>query len=162
MRGHSGEGLNPSALVQLTIRLLDEADRQPMEDLLASEHMRPEGLLLPGTCCWGAFDSARLVGLIGLEYQDGSGLLRSAIVHPAYRGRGLGRRLLETLRADARRRGLNCLYLFTDKAGAYWLKHGFRPVPSAEVAAALPAAAQVILFAQLGWLPDEEGYKLEL
>ncbi len=73
-----------------------------------------------------AEDGAELVGAVGIE-RCGSllGLLRSAVVAPARRGQGVGRRLVERAIADSRSRGMEALYLLTTTAEDYFPSFGF-------------------------------------
>jgi N-acetylglutamate synthase-like GNAT family acetyltransferase len=149
-------------MVDIIIRELTAEDLGHVNDLLSSGNLRPEGILAPGTRCWGAFGDDGLAGMIGCEYENGCGLLRSALVRPGHRGRGIGRRLIECLLEDSRSRGLRAIYLFSTDAGPYWVRLGFRRVPVRDVMDAMPGAPQVRLFQELGWIPTEVAYALYL
>ncbi len=146
----------------LTLRCLDEADRPQMFALLATDHLRPEGILAQNTRYWGVLDGPALVGMMGVELENESALLRSAIVATAYRRQGVATRLTQTVLAEVRALGLRTLYLFGTTAGPFWEKQGFQAIPVAEITRHLPHAPQVRLFDALGWLPDELAFKLEL
>lgn len=70
----------------------------------------------------------RLIGVEGIEVHGDSGLLRSAAVHPAWRGKGVGDALTRDRIAWAKRRGLRSLYLLTTTAGDYFPRFGFTAV----------------------------------
>src|SRR5439155_22991471 len=53
-----------------------------------------------------------MAGVIVLAITDGRLVIENVAVLPAYRGRGLGRRLLEGAERDARR-GFDSIYLYT-------------------------------------------------
>jgi arsenite methyltransferase len=89
-----------------------------------------------------AEEGGRLVGAAGLEVHGSDGLLRSVVVDPAVRGRGLGRRLAEEVVAGARARGLRRLYLLTTTAGDYFPRLGFRRILRAEVATEVQQSAE--------------------
>jgi len=147
----------------IMIRELTPEDLGRVNALMSCDNsLRPEGILATGARYWGAFGEDGLVGMIGCEYQNGRGLLRSALVHPRHRGEGLGRRLTEHLIGDSRSMGLRVIYLFSTDAGPYWERLGFRRVPVREVTDAMPDAPQVRLFHGLGWLPTEVAYALYL
>jgi amino-acid N-acetyltransferase len=76
-----------------------------------------------------------LVGVIGLEVCCNYGLLRSTAVAPEWRGRGLGRQLVERVIADAESRGINALYLLTTTAERYFPSFGFVTTPRTSVPA---------------------------
>lgn len=136
--------------------------RQQVLDLIATDHLRPEGILDEGTRYWGAFCENELAGVIGCEYEGAFGLLRSALVHKKYRSQGIAGLLTETLISTAKDEKLEAVYLFSTDAGGYWTKLGFKPVGVAEVIEKLSHAPQVNLFRELGWLPTEAAYKLKL
>jgi amino-acid N-acetyltransferase len=64
----------------------------------------------------------------GVEIYDGCAVIRSVVVDPAARGRGLGGRLAEQLIALARARSASDVYLFTQDARAFWKRYGFTDV----------------------------------
>ena len=130
--------------------------------LLANDDLRPEGILAQDSRYWGAYVDETLVGMLGIELENGSGLVRSAVVAPAYRRHGIAARLTETLLAEARAWGLRTLYLFGTTAGPYWEKRGFQAITVAEIVQHLPHAPQVVLFDELGWLPTELAFKMDL
>lgn len=54
-----------------------------------------------------------IVGVLVLAVDDEGFLIDNVAVHPAERGRGLGRRLLELAETEARRAGFDSIYLYT-------------------------------------------------
>ena len=101
-----------------------------------------------------AESGGQLVGVAGLEVCSDYALLRSTAVDPAWRGRGLGRRLVERVIAQAEARGIRALYLLTTTAERYFPSFGFiqttrEAVPepvhaSMEFRSACPASAVVM------------------
>jgi N-acetylglutamate synthase-like GNAT family acetyltransferase len=73
---------------------------------------------------WGAYDAAELVGGIALETQHGLDLVGWLVVGEHLRGRGLGRRLLETLEGEARRREIGELWA-TARAPGFFIRNGY-------------------------------------
>ncbi|MBZ5696827.1 MAG: N-acetyltransferase [Acidobacteriia bacterium] len=76
-----------------------------------------------------AHAGARLVGcgalqIVGPELAE----IRSVAVDPAYRGLGIGWRIVKTLVADARRRGVPRLFCLTRRAD-FFARQGFVEVP---------------------------------
>ena len=61
-----------------------------------------------------------LVGVIALERFGSEALLRSLAVAPAHRKRGVGRRLVAWLEADARAEGVRRLVLLTETAETFF------------------------------------------
>ncbi len=130
--------------------------------LIATDDLRPEDILSEGTRYWGAFSGDhQLIGVIGCEYENEYGLLRSALVLREYRGCGIAARLTQTLLQAAREMGLKAVYLFSTGAGDYWKRQGFVDTPVSEVVSLLPGAYQVKLFERLGWLPTEAAYRYD-
>jgi GNAT superfamily N-acetyltransferase len=63
---------------------------------------------------WVADDGTRVVGAVGLTREESGRMrLRWVILDPATRGRGVGRALVSTAMAEARRRGATGVYLWT-------------------------------------------------
>jgi N-acetylglutamate synthase-like GNAT family acetyltransferase len=84
----------------------------------------------------------RLAGVVGIEGLGTLGLLRSLAVAPDLRGRQLGRRLWEYACAEARRRGIQQLYLLTTTAEGLFAKWGFARVARDAVPDAVRATAE--------------------
>ncbi len=72
-----------------------------------------------------ATDQDRPIGMIGLEPYAQFGLLRSLIVDPEYRGKGLGAKLIAALEAKATAAGVAELWLLTLDADAFFTRHGY-------------------------------------
>jgi amino-acid N-acetyltransferase len=69
------------------------------------------------------------VGAIGMEqYADGTGLLRSAVVHASLRNSGIGSRLYEELIKAARQAGMKRIILLTTTAEKYFARKGFKSI----------------------------------
>ena len=73
-----------------------------------------------------ATSGTEIVGMIGLEPFPEVGLLRSLVVGPGTRGRGVGRLLVAELEGRARRLGLSELWLLTIDADPYFSRLGYR------------------------------------
>lgn len=56
------------------------------------------------------------------------GLLRSVVVHPDARGRGLGRMVADALIDTARAEGIDALYLLTNTAESFFKQAGFETI----------------------------------
>ncbi len=72
-------------------------------------------------------------GCVGLQFSDGFAEIKRMYVRPAFRGRGLAKRMLEHLEAFARERGIGVIRLETGihqrEAIALYESAGFRPIP---------------------------------
>jgi amino-acid N-acetyltransferase len=138
----------------ISIRPATPGDRSEVERLLvendlptAGVHESLEGFLV-------AENDGTIVGAIGLERYGPYGLLRSAVVSPAARGKGVGRELVAQLLDSARANGVEGVYLLTTTAENYFPSFGFARVDrstvpaeiqrSVEFAEACPSSATVM------------------
>ena len=79
-----------------------------------------EGLRAPEITFWSAWDDAQLLGCAALKELDaGHGEIKSMHTAEAARGRGVARRLLEHLIAEARRRAYRRLSLETGSMAGF-------------------------------------------
>lgn len=84
-----------------------------------------------------------IVGVVGLETCcDRYALLRSTAVADNWRGRGLGRQLVQRAIAEAEARGIEALYLLTTTAETYFPSFGFAPVSRDAVPAEIRATEE--------------------
>lgn len=142
---------------EASLRTATREDLPAIERLLVSSGLPTAGV----TESLGRFIVAvskadkAIVGVAGLECCSGEyALLRSTAVDPAWRGTGLGQRLVTALIADAESRGVKALYLLTTTAERYFPSFGFvktgrDTVPDAikqsvEFREACPASATVM------------------
>ena len=72
--------------------------------------------------------SAGLAATACVERAGGFGILRSVAVRPDLRGEGLGALAAACAAREARRQGLQQLWLFTETAQPFFARLGFRPV----------------------------------
>lgn len=69
-----------------------------------------------------------VVGTGGVEVHGRDGLLRSVVVEDSFRGRGEGATICDALEDDARREGVETLYLLTTTAAAFFRRRGYETV----------------------------------
>lgn len=114
-----------------------------MEELLAAAELPRDGLpdQFPESYAVAEAGGA-LIGSAGIERHGADGLLRSVAVAPAWRGRGLGERLVRERLAWAGMQGLRTIYLLTTTAPAYFPRLGFRSAERAGVPAAVQASRE--------------------
>ena len=140
-----------------SLRAARESDLPAIERLLIASGLPTAGVAeaLTSFVVAESEQDKRIVGVVGLELCcDEYALLRSAAVEPAWRGAGLGRRLVTHAIADAESRGIKALYLLTTTAERYFPSFGFakttrETVPdevrqSVEFREACPASATVM------------------
>ena len=107
----------------------------PVADLQAPAAVSPTDFFV-------ALSAGRIVGGVGLERHGGAGLLRSLVVSPEARGRGLGSTLLGAVETHARRSGLLSLTLLTQSAVAFFERHGYAAVDRSLAPAEVLASEQ--------------------
>ncbi len=117
-------------------------DIPQIEALLAAERLPPYGLKDHLDTFFVLEEGERVVGSAGLEVYGEAALLRSVVVAPESRGRQEGQRLTEAALAEARKRGVTRVYLFTMAAGGFFARYGFREVTLAEFEPAVRASFQ--------------------
>jgi len=110
---------------QWHLRAATSDDLPAMQALLAAESL-PEGGVAEGIAHFQVLDDGRdIVATAGIEPLGSSALLRSVVVVPACRGRGLARRLTECMAQRARELGFESLYLLTMDADEFFAGLGF-------------------------------------
>jgi amino-acid N-acetyltransferase len=138
----------------IAIEPANAADRAAIESLLLENGLPVAGLEDALATAVVAREDGRLVGCAAVEVYEPSGLLRSVCVEASHRSTGLGRRLVECVEIEARRRGVDELFLLTETAAEWFPRLGFRPdardaapAPiqlSAEFAGACPVSAVLL------------------
>lgn len=78
-------------------------------------------------------EESSLIGAIGVELYGDLGLLRSLIVHPSHRGKGIGKCLTHELESLAKWKGIKRLYLLTTTAADFFTQVGYRMIQRARV-----------------------------
>lgn len=138
-------------------------DLAALRTFLTAQGLPTEDILVTGTVYWIAEAATKeIIASAGLEFGSEAGLLRSVATAEAHRGKGLGKRMVDTALEKARSRGRRHVYLFSTGAGSYFAGMGFVESPVEELVAALPNAPQVIRFAALGWLSTEVAWRIDL
>ena len=78
-------------------------------------------------------EESSLIGAIGVELYGDVGLLRSLVVHPSHRGKGIGKSLTHELESLAKQKGVKTLYLLTTTAADFFTHVGYRMIQRARV-----------------------------
>ena len=113
-----------------------------IEALITGEHLPAYGLDEFLGTFFVLADGEHVVGCAGLEVYGEAALLRSVVVAPERRRRDEGRRLVEAALAEARRRRVARVYLFTMNASAFFGRLGFRDVRPEDFEEAVRASRQ--------------------
>jgi amino-acid N-acetyltransferase len=101
--------------------------------LLAAENLPTDGVADHIRDFLVAEEGGKIVGAVGIEYYADVALLRSAVVAPPLKGRGVGSRLVEALEQRAKAQGVRRLILLTTTAAEYFRAKGYRPIDRALV-----------------------------
>jgi N-acetylglutamate synthase-like GNAT family acetyltransferase len=110
----------------VTIRHASSDDIAQVEALLTNSHLPLDGVRPAIADFLVAESDGRVVGVVGMEYCGRYALLRSTAVDADWRSRGIARRLVERIIAEAEARGTSALYLLTTTADQYFPSFGFR------------------------------------
>jgi amino-acid N-acetyltransferase len=126
-----------------TLRPAVAEDQAAVRALLASAELPVEGLedFFPEGYAVAEVEG-RIIGATGIETHGDDGLLRSAVVAPEWRGRGIGGLLAGERLSWAHRRGLRAVYLLTTTAAGYFPRLGFDPVAREDVPAGVQASSE--------------------
>lgn len=108
------------------IRRASNGDLDQVEELLKNSELPIGGVREALPTFLVAEADGRVIGTVGMEYCGDYGLLRSTAVHPGWRSRGVARRLVEQIIAEAESRGTRALYLLTTTAESYFPSFGFQ------------------------------------
>ena len=125
--------LRVSAVVERAVRQASGADARAIRDLLTAAQLPVEDLDRANVRFWVAGEGSSIVGGIGLERSGAAGLLRSLIVAPSTRRRGIGGALVKALERDAREAGVEEIVLLTQTAEAFFQRSGYGIVDRAAV-----------------------------
>lgn len=87
-------------------------------------------------------DANQLMGTVGLEVCGEFGLLRSLAIAEAWRGQGLGLRLVEQIESYAHSQQISTLYLLTTTADKFFARLGYQVIPRQSAPAPLQGTAE--------------------
>ena len=117
-----------------TLRTVCEADRDVVAGLLKDADLPVLGLQEQfGEGYVVAEQDGEIAGVGGMEVYGCYGLLRSVVVRPGFRGKGLGEAIvLDRLKWSARQR-LKAVYLLTTTVPGFFERLGFSVTPRGEM-----------------------------
>jgi len=121
----------------MTIRPRTGGDLDAVRALLVAENLPLDAL--EATEGWVAEEAGRIVGHVALEAGGEAVLVRSLVVAPSHRGRGLGEGLMQAAEAAA---GARPRYLKTDTVGPWMLARGYRLAKADEIPTGIQATSQ--------------------
>jgi amino-acid N-acetyltransferase len=125
------------------LRPAEAADYQSVADLLRDAGLPCEGMQEQfGEGYAVADQDGEIVGAGGLEVYGNYGLLRSVVVRPPWRGRGLGEALVDDRLRWSARRGLKAVYLLTTTVPEFFQHIGFTAMERSEVPAEIQSSKE--------------------
>jgi|SRR5688572_10152425 len=124
------------------IRPADASDLERIEAMLRDAHLPLDGAREAFRVGFVAEDRQALVGAVALEMYPDSALLRSLVVDRAAQGKGLGGRLTQAAIDEARRRGVNAIYLLTTTAEHFFPRFGFVAVDRQSMPASIQGSIE--------------------
>ncbi len=144
-------------MLEMHFRTAAEADIPNLQSLLGELGLPCEDLRTSKPEVVVAEQGGLIVGCVGIESFDRFGLLRSLAVRKDRQGHGIGAALFERAIARASDKGMECLFLLTMTAEAFFARRGFmkversrvpeRVAASAEFASLCPASAVTMMLA---------------
>jgi SAM-dependent methyltransferase/N-acetylglutamate synthase-like GNAT family acetyltransferase len=139
----SGARGSSSGVVRFSVRPATGADLGAVRALLDAALLPTDGVADHFPVGYSvAVAGDRVVGAEGIEVYGEYGLLRSAVVSEAWRGRGVGEALTWDRIGWSRGRGLHALYLVTMTAPSFFARFGFDPVARDAVPVLVRGSAQ--------------------
>lgn len=139
----------------LRIRRATAKDLPSVTDLLKEYNLPTEGVPDHIANYLISESSGEMIGTIGLEVYESTGLLRSACVKERFQSRGVGQRFYEILITYAQEIGVDEVVLLTTTAKNYFARKGFEVIDresvtgsvlnSSEFRGACPTTATVMI-----------------
>lgn len=117
-------------------------DLSGLADALLGAALPVDDLQRPGRRFFRFASAGTVVGYGGFELYGHDALLRSIVVLPEARGRGMGAAIVERLVAEVAAAGATRAYLITTTATAFFERHGFRAIDRSAAPPAILATAQ--------------------
>ncbi|MGH7497128.1 MAG: arsenite methyltransferase [bacterium] len=135
----------PDEEIRIDLRSARESDFAAIAQLLAENNLPDNGLwqALPNTLL--AEHNRHVIGVFAFERYGANALLRSYVVAPAWRGRGIGRSLWQELLGRARRQGVTTFYLLTNTIAEMAERAGFERISRDDVPAPVRSSAEFSL-----------------
>ncbi|MBP1705548.1 MAG: GCN5-related N-acetyltransferase [Chloroflexi bacterium] len=121
------------------------AEIERLADLLAGADLPRAGfdaVLAAGDVLVARDTRGRAIGCAAMERHGAAVLLRSVAVDPAWRGHGLGRRLVDTVLARARSSGAREAYLLTETAAGFFDRLGWERCSRSDVPPAVAGSVE--------------------
>jgi len=126
----------------ITINPVFAGQRQEVIDLLSAARLPVEDLTASLEQFFVALEDDAITGIIGMETYGSEGLLRSMLVLPSHRKRGIASLLVKRLEESAGEHRIRELYLLTESAAPFFAKQGYEAIARSEAPAAVQQSAE--------------------
>lgn len=117
-------------------------DREDIIGLLRAEKLPVDDLPIDMSAFLVARSVSGIAGAIGMELYGQYALLRSMVVSPKERNKGIAGQLVRALESSAAGKHVNTIYLLTETADKYFARKGYTLVQRDEVPEALKASSE--------------------
>lgn len=129
-------------MTQTVIRRATGSDLSLILHMLSAESLPREGVEEHLHTFLVADREGIVIGAMGLEVYGATALLRSAVVTPAEKGKGIGNQLFNALTQLARSLGVTRLLLLTNTAEEYFYRKGFVRIDQKSVTGPVTASVE--------------------
>jgi amino-acid N-acetyltransferase len=109
----------------IDFRFCQPQDVKSVCDLLRSSNLPYTDFDLDKINVIIAIDNKDIIGSIGVELYPPNALLRSFVLRPEYRGKGIASNMFRYLMSYGREKGIRDIHLLTDTADSYFISNGF-------------------------------------
>ena len=120
-------------ITPLQIRKATAADLQAIEHILQANNLMSDDIVHHLQHFFVAESEGTIVGTIGMEMYETTGLLRSAAVLPSYQNQGIGDKLVTSMDGYAREQGIEEIVLLTTNASKYFTQKGYMKINRNEI-----------------------------
>lgn len=136
--------VHQNAVVKMAPRIVkDRTSLEEISELLRINKLPHQDLQFENSLFITCNDDTNvLVGAGGLELYGGYALLRSVVVDVNYRRSSYGSTIITYLLAQAKGKGVKEVYLLTETAREFFLKHGFEDIPRDKVPPEIQATSE--------------------
>lgn len=131
-----------TAKIDIKIRAAKATDFDAVAALLGQANLPRAGVTEHFGNFLVAETDGTIIGSIGLEMYGATALLRSAVVHPSWRNRGVGSLLYEEVIHRAAANGVRRVILLTNTAEKYFAKKGFKRIPQDSLSGPITSSAE--------------------
>lgn len=118
---------------RLKLRNAVGSDTIQIRQLLEKVKLPTESLDDGATTFYVAEENGTLAGIAGFEFYGDDALLRSVVVPPELQNRGIGDRIVNSMKSIAQERNLKRIILLTETAERFFRKKGFKVIDRSSI-----------------------------